>query len=158
MKEMTFFKLSSLVLLLLNLALIGLTYSKDNPKRNHHKKPSQEVARSILDLDDQQHADFLRMAHDHFEKMKTFDSEQREVLKKYFEGMRNELPTPIIDSLLTQCTTVERKKIRSTYAHLMDIKSILRDDQMPRFKEFEAHALRLILGSGKRPPPREIRK
>ena len=157
MKQLKLYKLSTWILLILNLCIVGWVFLKKNSGPPRGPKDGKKQAIDILKLDQQQNDAFLRLASQHMNQMKDLDAQQRTLLYVYFKNVFDTDKVSNSDSLLNNVQHVEMQKIESTFQHFKDIKSLLSTDQHAHFEEFMEHALEMILSKRKKnpPPPKE---
>lgn len=150
MKTLQFYKISALVLLVLNVALVGVFFFTS--QRPPHEPPQGNnflnEAIEVLQLDEKQATSFEELALNHNQEIENIRNKQLEHTKEYFETK----DTSKSDSLLNLIKEGEAKKITITKNHFEDIKNILKTDQLPNYQEFEREALNKILLQ-KRPKP-----
>ena len=144
MNKIQFYKYSSIALLIINLAIISFFFF-GRPKHKKHR-PKKVRATEIMNLDKGQNEKFFKLADTHMTEMKALEKSQRELLATYFENiMQRSDNTKNQDSLLQKVQIIEKEKVKSTYQHFEDIKSILRPEQLDDFKKFVEQALGRIL-------------
>ena len=156
MKELQFYKIVTLGLLILNLSLIAFFFLNRPPRRLPPPKDGRIRADEALRLDRKQHDVFLQYANQHMQAMRGLDNQQRNLLRPYFEALTNQQDGNYTDSLLNQVLQIERDKIETTYDHFQSVRSILRPDQEPYYEDWVNSALKNILVENKKPlPPKE---
>lgn len=144
MDQSTFYKYASIALLILNIGILSFFFltkpQGPHPGRLHNQNPH-----GLFKFDQDQDHRFTVLANDHIDLMKTYNNNQREILKSYFDDLLN--PEMLInkDSLLNQSLAIEKNKVESTYQHFLDIKTILKKDQEEYFDLFAQQALDRIL-------------
>ena len=152
MKLFQLYKYATWGLLVLNISMIAFFFLT-GPPRPSHPNNSKKIPLKMI-LDEQQDKSFSSLAKQHQQKMVDFNQQQRDLLLPYFIRMIDPSITIDSDSLLKQVQILEQKKIKSTYLHFQDIKSILRPEQHPSFEKFVERAVgRILLGQEKRPNP-----
>lgn len=139
MDKLKFYQIIALGMLLLNLVLLGFILLAGPPQQDRPGHALEE-----LQLDDGQHDRFTQLAQAHQQQMRETNEEQRELLNTYFDGLIN--PDPVQGIKLPEAVVMlEHKKITSTYRHLLEVKEILRPEQVDRYPDFVRTAMRRIL-------------
>lgn len=156
MKQLQFYKYATWGLLVLNLSMIAFFFLTAPPPRQGQEF-GRKSAGDIMKMDEQQNESFLQLARQHMQQMDEFNKQQRNLLKPYFNNLIGTAKIINSDSLLHQVQLLEGKKIKSTYQHFQDVKTILKPEQYVDFEEFIEHALEIILLEQKKnpPPPKE---
>ncbi len=149
MKQLQFYKYATIGLLLLNLGM--LTFFFLTKPKHHSRKDFKRGAVDILKLDDEQRETFFNLVKGHQQKMKVFSQHQKELLSPYFNSLIDS--TEVNQDVFDKVEELERQKIESIYQHFQEIKSILREEQMPGFEEFMNHVMKRILSNSERKPP-----
>lgn len=136
MKRDTFYKVIIIVLLMINLVQISYLFLNKKPKNNSEKyrKPN---AREILHLDPNQDIQFKEFSKIHHNVMAQLRESQKQNVRNYFLH-----PT---DSLLNRIAAIETQKIKVTQKHFENMKSVLKEHQLPNYKKFKDEALKYIL-------------
>lgn len=153
MKQLQFYKYTTLGLFVLNISMIAFFFltAPPRPEDGERGRPS---GRNIIQLDKDQAYSFSQLAEKHIALMDDLSSQQSTLLNSYFASIT--APNKLVqsDSVLTQVQSLERKKIESTYQHFEDVKSILRKDQFDEFEQFVELAIdRILLVQNDRPGP-----
>ena len=81
-----------------------------------------------LGLDDKQHALFLASAKAHQENMRQINSQQREILQEYFQGLTSDNTTST-PKLPPEYLALNAEKVTTTYQHFLAVKELLRPEQ-----------------------------
>lgn len=157
MNKLKFYKYATVVLLLINFGLLAFFFLHPGPPRGPKRKGKN--AQELMKLDDEQHELFLQMAKAHQLKMKNLDGLHKNALDRYFNTLISDSLTSEKKNLLEQVQLLERQKVESTYQHLVEIKSILKSEQMADYEVFVDHALKIILLQQKKgpPPPKDFK-
>lgn len=166
MKQLKFFKISLIALVLLNLAMMGYLFYGQNSKPSfqpppHHPGPGhQPFERAIksLDLDIEQEAQFRELVKEHHKTIGLIDDQQRELLTPYFESLVDTEQSISTDSLLSDIQVLEAQKIETTYNHFVDVKALLREDQFSDYEKFIQKAIHNLVMKPKkdRRPPKDF--
>jgi len=150
MSQLKFYKYSIWALLLLNVGVLAFFFlTKPHPP--HHASPNnfQSEVVEILGLNNQQAANFKKLAEDHMHKTRSINEQQEKLLPPYFKSLTDLSKNIDKDRILDEFQQLERKKIEVTYQHFQDIKSILDENQLPQFEGFMNTFIERILTQGK---------
>lgn len=158
MNQIRLIKIGFIILLVMNIALLAAMLIG---QRRHHRPAPLHMRNKIvteLGFDTAQENAFKKIMKAHHEKMMTIDHQLKGAMKLYFDGLSTENQHQ--DKLVTKIQNLETEKLKATYDHFSDIKSLCTDDQLKIFASVIEDALRPILGSGNkmRPPPKEFRR
>ncbi len=153
MKPLKFYKYATWGLLILNLSMLSFfIITRGGAHGRHGASPR---ATDLLKLTEQQNTQFLASAKQHDQIMNRINLEQSSLLKPYF----SQLTTPNKEdknvasaATLEKLQILEKRKIEATYQHFEEVKSILREEQLPDFKIFMDTILPLIINSDKKNP------
>lgn len=148
MKILKFYKIASLILLILNLLLLGFIFLH-KPAHRHGPPPLQFKVTEQLKLDSNQNESFLNSAEKHVARINEIDKDQADILRVYFSRLYDNSQTKT-DSIFQRVISLEQKKIEATYNHLAEVKGLLREDQFENFEAFINHMLNVILGERKK--------
>ncbi len=143
MKKENRWKYLLLALMILNICLIGFLILKRPGGHHPPKHDFMRKAIKVLNLDEEQAAEFKLLAKTHHEQMKIIRDEQKEGVMDYFENS-----SPNDEASLSRIKDAEGRKIETTRQHFEEIKALLNEDQMEQFKKFRKRALRVILTQG----------
>ncbi len=164
MTQLQFFKAGFIVLIVLNLALvtfliIGQPNGDIPPHAHQDPNPFKQEMIRILDLNKDQQVEFEKLANAHHDDMVKLEDKQKALLRPYFNGLINPEQSIDNESLLMEVEHLERQKLELTYNHFMDIKAMLSESQLPRFKEFTNRAVgRILVDDKNRPhPPKDLK-
>lgn len=148
MKQLQFFKLASLVLLLLNAGIL-LFFWLQRPPRAPGMGGAigsfETVAIDLLQLDESQAADFQNLAIEHGTRIHAFNQEQNRNLQQYFSTVYRAGDLLLKDSLIMQVEQLEQQKVQFTYQHFEDVRALLRPEQLPQFEVFVTQAVGRLL-------------
>ena len=155
-------KVGIVILVILNLSLVFLMLRESRPQRPIHKPVRMlEMIGEKLDLDEDQRSEFREMAHKHRRKMRELMRHQRELSREYFallEAENNEEDRLTLEGKIAE---VEAEKLRMTYEHFSNLKSICNNDQKEKFDEIMNEIVEIILpphpGGKRRGPPKDFR-
>ena len=151
MKQLQFYKVSVILLLLLNIMMVSFfLLSKPPGPMPPRGQSSAELKRAsdALKLDAQQRERFGQLVAQHKQKMHALNDDHFSLLENYFvESPQGK------DSLIIQIQEIEGEKIRFTEKHFEDIRSILNPDQISYFQGFKERAIKQILAKNKKGPP-----
>ncbi|MCP9236282.1 hypothetical protein [Lewinella sp. JB7] len=146
MNKLQAYRWATAGLLIVNLVLLAVVFFGPAPRGGPHAS-----AREILGLDDDQHAEFLRLAGTHRQNMQALNDRQTQLLRTYLEQLATVSDVPPVPG---EVCSVETEKVRLTYRHLNDIKQLLTAEQMTAYPVFIEDILqRILLQQEKNPPP-----
>ena len=149
MSQLKFYKYAAFGLLVLNVSMLAFFFlTRPGPGRGGPQKPAIEH----LGLDDAQHEEFLKFAHQHEDKMIIIEDQQKELLQAYFNTLVIASNTLDLPSTLERLTQLEKQKVELTYQHFSEIKAILKPNQIKDFESFMKHILKRLL------PPKRKKK
>ncbi len=160
MKEVKYYKLAIVALVILNLGMLTfffLTRPKLPPPSKEGGEMLRQSAVKILELDEVQTQQFLELAAKHHRQMQQISHRQGSLLEPYFESLVQATDERDTLNLVRQVQAAEKQKIEMTYRHLSEVNDLLRPDQKDNFAPFLNQSLRVILLKGrKRPiPPKD---
>jgi hypothetical protein len=148
MSPLKVYKIAALFLLVLNLALIAVIVlapgRSDGPPLH---------AASHFGFTEEQDERFLNFARAHQNKMIDYNARQTKLLRDYFRQLTTsgaESPTPPAPEILE----IERRKIESTYAHFLEVRSLLTPEQERQYPTFVDTVLARVLLPVKEVRPR----
>lgn len=146
MKKDTIYKSIIVILLVLNALQLGMFLFPPKPPHHNIDKFADKAVK-IMQLDEKQAKTFFKLVQKHKEERRRIHDLELNLARQYFES-----PT---DSLLELISDAGTKKIAITQQHFSDIQNILKNQQIPLFKEFKKEALNGILRGGRpmTPPP-----
>jgi len=148
MKSRQFFKYTTWAMLVLNLGLISLFFFRNLGP------PNDLRAIDTLKLDDEQHKFFLVLAQKHEMIIEDIAAQQKNLLRPYFKQLVNQDLKIDNEELLMKMQLLESQKITSTYQHFLEIKNILKEDQVADFEGFMDRMLaHILVGNNKNPKP-----
>lgn len=139
MKTLQFYKYTTWGLLILN--LLVLTFFMVNKPPFHRGMRAMDS----LNLDDQQHTEFLVSAKKHKALIKEIKIKQKEILHTYFNLLVTSSEQVNETEVLTTYEQLESQKVKITYQHFKEIKDFLRQEQHADFEQFMEMMLKRIL-------------
>lgn len=147
MDKLTFYRYTSIGLLILNLAILAFFFLFRPLMGGPPQGPPNTA---ILEMDAEQHAAFQGLVEDHQEIMRTANDRQKELLSQYFSQLADPTGSPTGTFPEKYCE-YEQEKIVGTYEHFLQVKGLLRPEQRAKFPLFIDQSLDQILGkAGKR--------
>ncbi len=155
MSKLKFYKIATVSLLTLNIAMVAL-YMFLEPKPPHHRSGNalQSQIVNALHLDDRQEEAFRMFAKQHSDEIDALSHDQQSLLTTYFNVLIEPSEETKKDSLLVQFQELERQKLQVTYQHFEDIRDLLSVEQIPLFKGLMHEIVsRLLRSPNKRPSP-----
>lgn len=147
MKQLNFYKYAALLLLILNLSCLGFFFFGPGGPPPGESGSRKLRAIDAMQFDREQNQLFEENARKHIDLMASYDEQQKEILKNYFQTLLSEQQNAP-DELLDAFQEIERIKIKATYRHFSDIKTILRPEQEEGFQVFVRQALERLLLTG----------
>lgn len=139
MNKLKFYKIAAISLLILNVVLVSaflITKPKGGPDGNDRFNVQDHFK-----MDDSQHDLFLKNVELHHDEMKSIKEKQVEMLKSYLNNVNESQNSEAQNAAMNMMKELEGKKLTATYNHLKDVKSILKDDQLPLFDSFLKHRI-----------------
>lgn len=151
MDKFTFYRNATFGLLAINLVLLALHIVPfiSGPSNG----PGDRMMRAVdqLELNEEQHERFNTSVEVHKARMKRINREQREILQKYFSGLTSD-ETNINPKLPQKYLALNEEKVTTTYQHFLDVKNILRPEQLQLYQNWVNETTRRILGSRREGP------
>lgn len=146
MKKSQFYKIAAIGLLVLNISMIAF-FLLTRHHRPHLRRGERfrEKAVEILKFDESQTNRFEEMAEEHHQKIMELKVRQNELLKPYLLGISEEGSSADPDAVPPEFLALEKSKVSLTYAHFLEVKSLLNADQKAYFPEFIKEALGVVL-------------
>lgn len=148
MKNLTFWKVAVIVLIILNIAslsYIGLRQCSEKSccKKNsceashkkHHKKDKGSWFSSRLDLTETQEKTFTEMRTSHHEKVKGLKKEMHELKASQFELLKSTPESEKIDSLSKEIGALYQQKVIFTMNHFREMRALLNEDQLDNYND-----------------------
>lgn len=153
MRKLKFYKVATVLLLTLNIAMVAL-YMFFDPKPSHHRSGNalQSQIVSALLLDDRQEEAFRMFAKQHRDEMDALSHDQQSLLTTYFNVLIEPSEGSKKDSLLVQFQELERQKLQVTYQHFEDIRDLLSVEQIPLFNSVMHEIISGLLRSPDKSP------
>ncbi|MEM7512300.1 MAG: hypothetical protein AAF388_15300 [Bacteroidota bacterium] len=158
MKPLTFFKYTTIGLILLNIVVLGfflMRESQDVPPRPPRPRTDFQLdAISMLRLSNEQESVFSNLAEEHETQIRKLNREQETLIIPLFESITD--PSIELDTLmvLEQFDQIQRQKLVLTRNHLLEIKDLLNEDQLPDFEIFVDRVMERTISKRKKRPAR----
>ena len=157
MKPLTFFKYTTIGLILLNIVVLGffvLRESQGPPRPPRPRTDFQQDAIIMLGLTNEQEAAFSNLAEEHEQQIRKLNREQETLIIPLFESVMD--PSIELDSLvvLEQFDQIQRQKLVLTRNHLLEIKDLLNEEQLPDFEIFVDRVMERTISKGRKRPAR----
>ena len=159
MSQLKFYKRVTWGLLFLNIGMLAFfLLTKPGPPHQKPRHAFEEEIVELLNLDNEQKAEFEKMAMDHHEKMNTISHKQSELLPVYFETLVNQKRQIDTNRIKNQYQQLEWDKIQVTHAHFEQLKLLLNDNQVPHFQTFVDKIMDRLINPQKKsnPPPKDF--
>ena len=141
-------------MLLLNI-LILVNFLIIIPLFIHNKNAPEHSNEQQLNLNQEQILSFKIFADEHHEEILALNKKQEKLIPSYFATLFEQSSASNRDSLATEIQSIESQKLKVTYEHFEDIKSILNPEQEKDFPEFVEGSLLRIMGKNHRPLKRK---
>lgn len=141
----------------MNIGVLSFFLLTKPDRSGHHinhppnQKPRTDIM-DILQLDAKQESTMHRFADYHNEEMKDIQKKQHDLITSYFQSVANDSISEENERTILQIQKLEKEKIEITQQHLLDVKSLLNEDQLIHFKEFVRAVSNLILSKEKKNP------
>lgn len=156
MEPTKFYKLTTLGLLLLNVAILAffLLTKPTAPNAPPFREGMRSHATDIFDFDKEQEVSFKKLAKQHHQQLQAIHEQQRKLLPNYFKSLTDSVAEYDTEIVLEELQKIEQEKLLVTKQHLLAVKNILNEEQIVHFREFVDRILSTIVAKGrKRPPP-----
>ena len=161
MKEQNLYKLIISILVLLNVGVVAffLMNKPPHPPKRGDQDFKHKVEK-LLQLSEKQAQDFHELAMNHHHTMGKLSEKQQEILIPYFESIIDTNNLNNEEDILEEVQSIERKKIKTTQQHLLEVKSLLLPDQLPLFETFVKEFSKNVVKNQKKSPrpPKDFRK
>lgn len=147
MNQVKFYKITTLVFLILNISVISFFFiTKPKPQHGPHGNNHfmKEVVKD-LQLDKVQYEKFSTSAKKHNQKMVQISHSQKKLLRPYFISISNDNNDINKDSILAEVQKLEVQKVNETYLHFEEVKKLLNSEQVKSFDKFLSKAIRKIM-------------
>tara|TARA_R110000737_G_scaffold350070_2_gene387991 strand:+ start:1295 stop:1762 length:468 start_codon:yes stop_codon:yes gene_type:complete len=151
MNKLKFYKVATILLLILNVVLVSaflITKPKGGPGGNDRINVQDHFK-----MDETQHDLFLKKVEMHHDEMKSIKEKQIEMLKSYLSNVNESQNSEGKEVVMNMVKELEGNKLTSTYNHLKEVKSILKDDQLPLFDSFLKHRIEAMSKIGRERMP-----
>ena len=152
MKADRFYKILSIILVVMNLVLVGFILLPKHPP-HHPPKPLKDIVVAELEFDEEQKKQFLASVKRHRDAMKTIESKRRAALEECFASVSGTSGDSIPQGAV-EAGKLEQERVVITLEHLKELRSICKEDQLLNFDLLMDKDLkRLLVGDKKRPGP-----
>jgi hypothetical protein len=158
MSQLKIYRSISVLLLILNLAMLIFFFRTKGP-HSRHRGPQMNHIHEILDLDSEQSDRFKSLVTEHKEAMLSISKNQRNLINQYFSPLKSPDSKKENSQILIDYNSAEERKLETTYAHFQAIKALLNADQVINFNKFMEVAMHEILGDQeiKAHPPKDYK-
>ncbi|MFT5336874.1 MAG: protein CpxP [Luteibaculaceae bacterium] len=154
MEKLKLYKFTTLSLLILNIGLIVFFFiSKPNHPPHMGPKDLKLGVVEALHLNNNQASQFKYFAEEHHTKMRVINGQQQELLWPYFKSISDTSIHFNEEEAFYQHRELEKEKIQVTRQHFEEVKSILKEDQLPYFNDFVNQFIENVLMKGKENHP-----
>ncbi|GLB54130.1 hypothetical protein NBRC110019_31710 [Neptunitalea chrysea] len=157
MKQLHFFKYTTILLLVLNIGVI--TFFMITSRGVQVPVPDERGALEILHLSAKQGRQFHELVTVHHKQMRRLNTAERDLLAQYFGHVlaTSDKSTPKT-ALLMEIEQIHKEKLSLTYQHFEEVKEMLTPEQVPYLKEFITDVMKNQGHAKKRPfPPKDLR-
>jgi len=141
MNKLKFYQSATLLLLFLNVGFILFGMMRP-PERGN--RAGLNMAKELL-LDDAQRQAFTDLGKSHHHSLMKLNSEQKKVLKTYFDNLPNKYDDETSNLILESICNIEERKVDLTYNHFIEIYDLLDADQKEKYLPAIEKALSGIL-------------
>lgn len=136
MNKFQFFRLSTVLLLLLNIGLV-IFFLMSGPKKGrdrHHDNgmPPHEY----FDMSPEQHEAFMKMLDLHHRDMDRLHDLQANAVRPFLIGVVDRTNAASLDSVLVDVAILQREKLTLLYDHFDELKQSLTPEQQSKFESF----------------------
>ena len=150
------YKIGLFVMLVTNIALIFLMVNKPRPPMNGGEGLMGKISNK-LNLTKEQEIRYFDMAKNHQKEIKKIETEQKELVKVYFNLLNtNTTDSPNKSFLIEEFKSFEAKKLEVTFQHFEDLKNLCNEEQKEQFKLIINEVTNVLTGKSQKfpPPPR----
>lgn len=145
------YRIGFFALLLINIVLV-LVFTL-RPKPHGQPNGTRDEVSSKLGFSEEQKAKFAVMVQDHRDKMGELRKEEQELIKKYFNYLSSQDQSDQQEELAEEIKVVQGKKLKVTYDHFQQVRTICEEHQLAGFEQLMDKMLRVLIGE-KGPPGR----
>ena len=141
MKQLSFFKTLSALLLLLNLAILGFLFFKPPQKPKSQPPRFKHMVIRELGFDKDQREAYLQLVKDHGQKLRALNEAKKTYVDEYFSLS---VADSVSEQAIKHILTIEEDRFKLTRQHFADIKALCNDEQLLRFDEVIHRGKRLL--------------
>lgn len=110
-----------------------------------------------LNLDEKQQSDFQKAITKHKDQMHDYNQEQEKLSKEYFNSLADGNTTEN-GALAKAIGTLQEKKLKITYAHFRELRSLCNESQLEAYKECMDDMTRVLIRGNAPAHPNHLRK
>lgn len=125
---------STIVLLIINLALVGFIVLGKSP-RPGGSDARKKIIIEKLGFDDTQVQEYERIINNHRTSMRESDQQMRTLKNELYATLTTDTPINVKDSLILAISRVQINIEHIHYTHFENIKKICKHEQMKKFAE-----------------------
>lgn len=137
MRKITFLTIAVIVLILLNIAVLGFVFTKENHPNfpeGRHPQPKDIIIKK-LHFDEAQQEKYKAEIAKHQKEIRKFDKAIRENKHKLYNLLATTYSEQQKDSLIGVIVANQRKVEETHFNHFQDIKAICKPNQIEYFNE-----------------------
>ncbi len=147
---------STIVLLVVNLALVGFIVFGKPPRPGDPDARKREIIEK-LGFDDAQVHEYERIIEDHRSAMRDNNQRMRALKNELYTTLNNGAPDRVKDSLILAISFVHISIEQTNYNHFKNIKKICKPEQMKKFEELTDELATFFAPPRPQHPPRNER-
>lgn len=150
------YKIGLLAMLIVNVTLLFLMFSRSKPPMEGGKGLMGKISNK-LNLDKEQETTFFKLAKKHRREMEKIEKEQKQLIKNYFNFLHtSEVNLNEKSRITEELKSLEAQKLEVTFQHFEELKSLCDDTQKAQFKTIINEIINVLTDEGKKfpPPPR----
>lgn len=134
-KSLKYWKLFSIILIILNLALIFFLVAgplRKPPRMDREGNPGNYLTEK-LKFTEQQKTEFDKLREAHHDSVKSLKERGKELREKFYDGLKSNTENKITDSLSLMIAENQKQIELVTYQHFKDVKQLCTDEQKTIF-------------------------
>lgn len=147
---------STIVLLVVNLALVGFIVFGKPPRPGDPDARKREIIEK-LGFDDSQVHEYERIIEDHRSAMRDNNQRMRALKNELYTTLNNGAPDRVKDSLILAISFAHISIEQTNYNHFKNIKKICKPEQMKKFEELTDELATFFAPPRPQHPPRNER-
>ncbi|MBK9249042.1 MAG: periplasmic heavy metal sensor [Ignavibacteria bacterium] len=156
MNKMKLLAGSTIVLLIVNLALVGFIFL-GKPPRPGDPDARKRIIIEKLGFDDAQVQEYERIIVEHRASMRDNNQKMRQLKNELYTTLNNGAPGSVKDSLILAISHEQISIENTHYTHFQNIKKICKQEQMMKFEELTDELATFFAPPRPQHPPRNER-